>query len=99
MGVVTVLLIPTLLWLWSMHHKIKCTYEMHLEPDEYGFGTKFTNELLEKHMEDEVKMHHENLAVTRDLKHAIRELSHYARWAAKQQTGKEPPPYTRDIGD
>ncbi len=93
---VTIGLVPTLIWAWRVHATVKDTHKMHLNPDKYGFGTAKTNAMLAQHMTDELDMLNESLIVTRDVKHAIKELSHYARWAAKQQTGKEPPPYVRN---
>jgi len=87
--------IPTLLFWWRLHGMTKHTRDMHLDPDEHGFGTNQTNQLLSQHMDDEMEMHREEMSAVKSLNYTIRELSHYIQWMAKQQTGKTPPPYVR----
>jgi len=93
------LVIPVLLFIWKMASMIKRTHDMHHAPDEHGFGTETTNKLLLQHMEEESEMHRESLDSLKLLRHTIRELSHYTRWAAEQSVGKKPPPYVRRNGD
>jgi len=95
-GVITAIVIPVLLWAWSLHRITKELHSMHLDPDTFGFGTGQTNKLLEAHIADEMDAHRAAIEATRDVKHAIRELTHYSRWAAEQRIGKKPPPYVRN---
>ena len=96
MGVMTILIIPALIWAWNIHSLAKATHDMHLEPDKYGFGNAHITNLLVSHMEEEESIQREAVSATKELRHAVRELSHYTRWAAKQSSGKEPPPYVRN---
>lgn len=99
LGIITAILVPVLLFVWRLSAMVKKTYEMHHDPDEHGFGTETTNTLLLQHMKEETDMHQESIASTKELRHTIRELSHYVRWAAKERTGKTPPPYVRNGTD
>ncbi len=95
-GTVMAIIVPTLLFWWRLHGMAKRNLDMHLDPDNHGFGTTTTNGLLSQHMADEQDMHAESLAATKYLTHTIRELSHYVRWMAKEQMGKSPPPFVRN---
>jgi hypothetical protein len=89
-------IIPTILFAWRLHYMVKRTLDMHHQPDRHGFGTGKTNELLSKHMDDELEMHRQSISAMSKLGNTISELSYYVRWMGKQQTGKTPPPYVRN---
>jgi len=94
-GVIAGVIIPTILFFWRLHYVSKRTHDMHLEPDKFGFGTAKTNELLIRHMDEEVTMHRESILATRELRDTIAELTHYVRWLHKSTNGKSAPPYVR----
>jgi len=95
-GVVIGIVIPILLWGMKMYWMTKRNLNMHLDPEEYGFGSNSTNVLLEDLMEKQAVIHRENMASDKSSRYAIRELSHYVRWDTRQRMGKEPPPYVRN---
>ena len=90
--------VPTILFLWRLHTMNKRTLDMHLAPDDHGFGTRHTNALLDQHMKDELEMHSQSIVAMDKLTHVIGELSYYVRWMGTQQTGKKPPPYVSETG-
>ena len=88
--------VPILIWATRLHLMTKRILNMHLSPDDYGFGTGSTNKLISTLIEKQDVIHRENMGSTTALRHAVRELSHYVRWDTKERTGKQPPPYVRD---
>jgi hypothetical protein len=86
------MVLPIVLYFWKVHNMVS---DNHKKLNE-GLGHKATHTLLNKHMEEEENYHIENLQETKEIKHAIRELSHYSRWLAKHQSGETPPPYVRN---
>ncbi len=95
-GVVFLVVIPILLFWWRLHNLTLEIRDMHHAPDEHGFGTTRTNELLAIHMENEEEMQRKTLDALKYLTHTIRELTHYVRWMSEQQTEKKPPPFVRN---
>jgi MFS superfamily sulfate permease-like transporter len=98
-GILLGIVVPTFLWALKMFSMVKQTRDMHLEPDEYGFGNDTTNKLLTEHFETEGQYHRQYIESNNALRHVVRELSHFMRWMVKESTGKEPPPYVRKNGD
>ena len=98
-GIITAIVIPVLFFVWRIGAMIKKTHDMHHDPDTHGFGTETTNKLLLQHMKEESEMHRESIDSVKELRHTIRELSHYVRWSAKERIGKAPPPYIRNGDD
>ena len=86
------IIVPVILYFWRMHNMVSHNHKKLAE----GQGHRLTQTILKNHMEEEEMYHRENLQETREIKHAIRELSHYSRWLAKHQTGEHPPPYVRN---
>jgi uncharacterized protein (UPF0548 family) len=89
--------IPAVGWAITIHlvliavrRQVDRLVAMHEDPDRYGFGTSRTNELITNEVED----HHQ---LIRENTQAVKALTHYVRWLATHQTGKEPPPPTVDI--
>lgn len=91
-GILLGIFVPLLLWAWKMFSMTKRIEKMHEEPDEHGFGTVYTNQLLAEHMEKETESHRESISATKSLAYAIKELAHYIQWMGAQTTGKTPPP-------
>jgi hypothetical protein len=98
-GLLIGIVIPTILFFWRMHYISKKVHDMHVSPDDHGFGTQRTNALLIQHMDDEAEMHRESIHVTKRLDYTIKELSHYIQWGYKQVHGREAPPYVRGHED
>jgi len=96
-GVIVGVLIPLVLFFWRIHHITTRTHEMHTNPDDYGFGSGKTNELIVEHMGKEEEMHRTAITATKRLDYTIKELTHYIRWGYKMQNhGKDAPPFIRD---
>lgn len=95
-GICLGIVIPIILWAVRLHWITKRVLDMHMDPDEHGFGTEGTNSLIADLIDKQSVMHAEHMGSTKSLRYTIRELSHYVRWSAKHQTGKEPPPYVRN---
>lgn len=51
---------------------------------------------LEEHIQREEGFLDQTVTETSKVKYAVRELSHYMKWIAEEQTGKRPPPYVRN---
>ncbi len=98
-GLIAGVLIPLVLFFWRIHHITTRTHEMHVNPDDFGFGTGETNQLLAKHMKDEEEMHRVAISTSKRLDYTIKELTHYIRWGYREQHGKEAPPYVRGHDD
>lgn len=88
--------LPTLFWAWRMFSMTRQTRDMHLEPDEYGFGSGKIEALLTQNLETQAENQREYVKSNTALRYAFKELSHFMRWMVKENTGKEPPPYVRD---
>ncbi len=93
MAITLGIVIPVLVWCYRMHAMVKQTLAMHQNPDEHGFGTNRTNELLDKHMNQERDMHQATIDTMKALNRTTAELSHYIRWSTEQILGKKPPPF------
>jgi len=64
------------------------TREMHLHPDEHGFGTETTNRLLR----ESGKLMRDSAVATDKMTGAINRLIHYMMHEYEQRTGTKPPP-------
>ena len=98
LGILLGIIIPLVLWGIKMYSMTKQNLDMHLDPEEYGFGTTKTNQLLAEHNEQETMTHIEAIQTTRSLNMAINELTHYIKWLGEHSIGKNPPPPLRGAG-
>ncbi len=98
-GVLLGVLVPSFIWAMRMFYMTKQLRDMHLDPEQYGFGSVETHEMLANHFKTEDEYHREYMDSNKILRNVIRELSHFMRWMVKESTGKEPPPYVRKNGE
>jgi len=86
-AIITLLVVPVLLWCWYVTLKLKGIdelLEMHKDADKYGFGNVKTNQILE-----EMQRTNEQLMI---------KLIHYIKFIAEQASnGKGVPPPDPDI--
>lgn len=97
LGVVLGIFLPTLVWGIKMLSLSLQLRDMHLEPEEHGFGTSELHTALKEHLEADSAFHREYINSNKALRYAIKEMAHFMRWQAKERTGKEPPPYVRKL--
>lgn len=95
LGVFLGVFIPTFLWAIKMFAMTKKLLNMHLEADEFGFGTVKIKELLEANLDTQDQMARDRIESNKGLRYAIKELTHFMQWMVKESTGKEAPPYVR----
>ncbi len=91
--------VPMLFWAWRLTVMVAELLKMHKSPDDHGFGTEATNELLRVQQTESVRMHSEHINSTKTLTHAMRELTHYIQVAYRNQNGKDAPVYVRGKND
>ena len=97
LGILLGILLPTLAWGIKMLSLSLQLRNMHLEPDEHGFGSSNLETALTEHLRNDVSFHQDYINSNKALRYAINEMAHFMRWMAKERTGKEPPPYVRDV--
>jgi len=87
--------VPLLIFGLRMYTLVKQTRDMHLAPDEHGFGSGEIKALMEEHFSEEETFHREYVNSIKALRYAMKELTHFTKWSVTERTGKEPPPYVR----
>lgn len=95
-GLIIGVIIPIMFWGLRLFWMAKHSHKIHANPDDHGFGTGGTNELLRTLIDNQNEIHIDHMSANKSLRYTIRELSHYVRWDATQRTGKTPPPYVRN---
>jgi hypothetical protein len=89
LAIISAIIIPLTLWGYKLQATLKRLVDLH----EHGS----VESILDEHSQLLGEMHKEHTVVVANLGNCIAELSHYIKWLGSQQTGRQPPPFVRDI--
>lgn len=98
-GLLIGVFVPTFLWALKMYSMTKHLRDMHLDPDAHGFGSDRLQTLLEENLEMLNAADRDCAESNKGLRYAIKELTHFMKWAVKESSGRNPPPYVGSAED
>lgn len=98
-GLLIGIFVPTFIWALKMFSMTKQLRDMHLDPDTHGFGSGEIKDLLIENLEAQGHTDRECSESNKALRYAIKELTHFMKWAVEESSGRKPPPYVGGTDD